>query len=366
MPQAFVAEWEDLEHHAIEPNVYLSPDFVIPAGEQLAPSPGLLVLRVRVDGRLAGLGVFQQAGASWRMPCPHLRAYASPYALVTGLLLRRGVEREALGGLLRWMREDLHAPRAIEFEEWRTDGPTAPLLGALLPEFGLDWWSYYKRERAVLLRAQSGGSAFDALGSKRRKNMRRALRDLEAIGPVRWELLRGPGVTPAAVDRFLALEALGWKGEEGTAMLSKPADTRFFRDVVDRLAVKNRVFFSELWCGDQIVASNSNFIAGDMGFAFKVGWDPRFRDQSPGILNELQFMEGFAEAMPDIACIDGGAQPGSFIDGLWAGRMALEWGMLVSGALLSSYGQVLSAVREIRDAVRPPAGRDGADTAGGA
>jgi hypothetical protein len=173
-------------------------------------------------------------------------------------------------------------------------------------------------------------------------------------------------VTPAAVDRFLTLEALGWKGDEGTAMLSKPADMRFFRAVVERLAGENRVFFSELWCGDDIVASNSNFIAGDMGFAFKVGWDPGFRDQSPGILNELQFMEGFADAMPDIACVDGGAQPGSFIDGLWAGRIALEWGMLVSGALLGSYGQLLSAGREIRDAVRPRDGRDGADTAGGA
>jgi hypothetical protein len=354
----FVDEWADLERHAIEPNIYLSPHFAVPAAKHLAPSPALVLLTVRVDGRLAVLGLFQHAAASWRMPRGHLRAYGLPYALQSGLLVHREFAREGLAGLLRWMATGRHAPPALEFEEWRTEGPVARLLGDVRSGYGLAWCAFQRRERAVLMRAECSGDALASLGSRRRKSLRRAMRDLEEKGPVRWELLRGSQVTPAAVDRFLTLEAMGWKGGDGTALLSKPQDTRFFRAVVDGLATENRVFFCELWCGDHIVASNSNFIAGDMGFAFKVGWNPEFRAQSPGILNELRFMEQFAARMPDITSIDGGAQPGSFIDALWTGRDALEWGFLVSGAFLTRYSRLLAAARQARHALRLRASRD--------
>ena len=39
---------------------------------------------------------------------------------------------------------------------------------------------------------------------------------------------------------------------------------------------------------DKTIASTSNMVSGRAGFAFKVGWDGRFRKYGVGILNAIQ------------------------------------------------------------------------------
>lgn len=349
---SLVDEWTALERQALEPNVYLSPHFVVPAWRHLDHSPAPLLLVIRDSDGLAGLGVFQRAPASWRVPWPHLQAYSTNFSFLTGLLLHRERAREALSGVLRWMAEDRDAPPALAFPDWRAAGPTASLLRGL-SDHGVRWYPFSRRQRAVLQQMASAGDPLATLSGRKKRRLRKARRDLEAKGPVRFEVLRGPAVTSEAVERFLMLESMGWRGEAGTALLSNPRDADFFRAVVTALAPENRVFFAELWCGDEIVASTSNFTAGDMGFAFKIGWDPRFRSETPGVLNEICLVEQFAERLPDLQAIDSGAQPGSYIDDLWPGRVDLERGCLVAGAVMKRYQDVLSMVRRAKHALRP-------------
>ena len=65
-------------------------------------------------------------------------------------------------------------------------------------------------------------------GSSVRKYMRACRRHI-LNGPIAFEIIRGGPGLGALVEEMLALEAAGWKGREGTAILSKPEDARFYR-----------------------------------------------------------------------------------------------------------------------------------------
>jgi hypothetical protein len=348
---AEIEAWSALECEALEPNVYLSPPFVLAAARHLTPTAAPVLLMARVSGRLAGLGVFEHAAASWRLPCRHLRTYLPVHAFLSGLLVHRDHAPEVVSGVLHWMARHPDAPPALAIEGWLATGPTATMLRDSAPAFGLDWWSHSQQDRAILHRESAPAAAGPQMSKRRRSRLRLALGGLAAKGAVRWDLKRGAEVTPAVVDRFLALEAMGWKGEAGTALLSAPEHAAFFRDVVAALAVGERVFFTELWCGDRIIASTSNFVAGRVGFAFKLGWDPAFRDQSPGLLNERFLMERFPDLLPGVDYLDSGAQPGSFIEELWPDRTTLEWGCLVSGRILKLHQRIFFGLRSARRAV---------------
>ena len=92
---------------------------------------------------------------------------------------------------------------------------------------------------------------------KFRSHLRRAKRQLEEQGTL--ELKHYSAADPAALEKFYALEASGWKGAEGTAIKCDPA-TRQFYDAVAQAAARDGYLsldFLEL---------NGKPIAGHFGF----------------------------------------------------------------------------------------------------
>ena len=103
---------------------------------------------------------------------------------------------------------------------------------------------------------------------KFRSHLRRAKRQLEEQGTL--ELKHYSAADPEALEKFYALEASGWKGEEGTAIKCHPS-TRQFYDAVAQAAARDGYLsldFLEL---------NGKPIAGHFGF--NLAW-PVFSGQS--------------------------------------------------------------------------------------
>jgi len=123
-----------------------------------------------------------------------------------------------------------------------------------------------------------------------------------------------------AIEAFLSLEHMGWKGDEGSSLRSRPEDEAFFREVVSGFASEGRALFIEVTFDGVPIASICNFIAGNVGFGFKIGWDPGFRAASPALINELELMRHASAAFADIVYFDSGASPTSFINELWLAR----------------------------------------------
>jgi hypothetical protein len=87
---------------------------------------------------------------------------------------------------------------------------------------------------------------------------------------------------PVEVERFLAMEASGWKGEAGTALAADPAHAAFFAELCRRLGRGGGLELSVLRCAGRTLAMTVVLIGRTARYAFKVAIDEDFRKQAPG------------------------------------------------------------------------------------
>ena len=127
--------------------------------------------------------------------------------------------------------------------------------------------------------------------------------------------------------------------------------------MIDGFSRCGRVFFTELCVNHEVIASTSNVVSGNAGFAFKVGWHPGYAKLAPGLLNELELIRHAPTLCAELAYIDSGAAPGSYVDDLVAGPPLAHVGPVchhVAGA--AGAGRAAAAVSGPTLAADPPGG----------
>ena len=352
---ALAAPWRALERRALEPNAYLSPRFVVPALDGLSPPDrpwAVAVWSAHAPASLLGMAVLRREPARLRFPLPHAQAWGGVHAYVGGLMLDAAQAQPALGALL-----DAVASRspALHLRDLPSDGPTATLLQVVTRQRRLSWFGGHRYERACLDLASEGAAARwqTHVTGARRREAARLKRRLAERGRLDWHWLRADGVDEAAVDRFLALEHAGWKGQEGTSLQSHPAQENFFRGMTEAFRRDGELFFTELRLDGKAIASSCNLRSGDRGFAFKVAFDPEHARCGPGILNELGLLAALETDCDGLRHLDSGAQPGSFIEHYWPDRVALVSGTLALHPVAEAAARVASAWSWLRARWRP-------------
>lgn len=324
---ADLAAWRHLEGRAAEPNGYLSPHFVLPALRHLDPSLDVRLVVAEQPGpderRLLGLALVHSQAPSRTLPLPHLAGYASRHSYLGHWLLERDHAAAAALALLRALRRRHPWAAVLTLPQCPLDGLQAAALQQAARALGSDITVTLRQQRAMLLPATAGAAALrERLGQKQHSNQERCRRRLQEQGALDWALLRGDA-DDTTVEHFLALEHGGWKLEEGTSLRSQPADEAFFTEMARGFIGDGRALFTELRLDGRPIASTANFVSGDMGFAFKVGWDDSLRKFGVGLLNEAGFVQEAPELCADLRSVDSGAQPASFIEALWPDRREL-------------------------------------------
>ncbi len=354
----FVDAWVDLEGRAVEGNAFLSPHFVLPALRFLDPRKRPLVLAVyRNDGacdHLIGLGVFIARPPAVRFPLPHLEAYRCPHTFLTGLLLDRDNQWLTLEGLGAYLSSPTVQWCGIEFQDRMADGALDQIYQDEAITSMVRWCEYYRHRRAILLpKAASETLATVLADGSFGKDLRRKRRRLEERGEVGWRFRTGRDVTPECIETFLRLEDQGWKAEDGKSMLSRPGHAEFCREMFKRFAADGRAFFTELTLNGHVIASTSNLISGDIGFAFKIGWNTEFAAVSPGLLNELELIRYAGEHLSSLKFIDSGAVEGSFIERLWRDSRQATTGILTGGYAGAAVLPAISIARRLKRGMCP-------------
>ena len=127
---------------------------------------------------------------------------------------------------------------------------------------------------------------------KFRANLRRARRQLEEQGTLTLRHIED--FDQDVLDKFYALEASGWKGQQGTAILSNQ-NTKLFYDEIAKAAAGNGYLSLDLLeLNGRPIAAHYALIVGGRYFLAKAGYDERFHRYSPGqllvheILNETE------------------------------------------------------------------------------
>ncbi len=117
-----------------------------------------------------------------------------------------------------------------------------------------------------------------------RSQVGRRTRGLQREGELSFRVADGSHELERDLETFFALEASGWKGEQGTAITSRPETDALYRRFAAAAASRGwlRLYFLEL---------DGRAIAADFGCAFagtgvfmKTGFDERYSRLSPGLV----------------------------------------------------------------------------------
>jgi CelD/BcsL family acetyltransferase involved in cellulose biosynthesis len=117
------------------------------------------------------------------------------------------------------------------------------------------------------------------LTRKFKANLRNRERRLNALGETTLEVVKEGGPQSQALQIFYELEASGWKGEGGTAVVQHPSVKAFYDRLVDRSA--------DLWVpilrvGGRPVAAQVVPVRGRTMFIQKTAYDREFSSYAPG------------------------------------------------------------------------------------
>jgi CelD/BcsL family acetyltransferase involved in cellulose biosynthesis len=286
-----VAAWAALESRASEPNAFLSPHFVIPSARHLTPEqvPQVLIVeRQRGAARdVVGIAVVTEESATRQVPVRRLAGYRSRHSFLSGLLLDREGPEQVFDAMLGFIREAFPRCKAVGMPQVWSDGPLAAPGGIASKACEFSPLLTETTPRAILRPSDCEAQLQDKALARRIRDLDRRQRRLRQLGELAWRCHRSEGIPAESIEAFLTLEHMGWKGEQGSSLRSRPEDEAFFRDMVAGFATQRRVMFAELTLDGEPIASICNLVSGSVGFCFKIGWNPAFRSNSPALINEL-------------------------------------------------------------------------------
>ena len=320
-------QWRALAERALEPNGYYLPGWELAVDAYASGRTGASALLARSAAapdsanRLIGLMPVISMARAYKIPLPALVS-AHPYGTQCTPPLDRDLAHEAATGLLRTARQA--GAHALILREISLDGATMKTLREVMRQEGLQPRVLQSQLRACLDATSEPEKLLrDALGAKKLKELRRQRHRLAEHGAIRFDVARTREQVAAALEIFLRVEASGWKGKRGTALIQDDGDAAFVRRAASALAETGQCEIVTLYAGDTPVAAGIVLRHQDRAFFFKLGIDEHFAKFSPGVQLTLELTRHLC-ADPTIATADSTASADHpMINPIWRGRFAI-------------------------------------------
>lgn len=197
---------------------------------------------------------------------------------------------------------------------------------------------------------QAGWDETKVLSSKRRKEHRRLAKKL----PLEHIVLHGEDARSEGFKEFCRLEALGWKGDFGTALKQEEHVFAYARALVDHHVTTGTMTIDCMRDGERTVAMLITFQKEGRGVIWKIAHDPEFDHVSPGRQLILSATARFIEENQNV-CMDSLADVNHpLINRLWPDRLDLGTMSVVLGNF-SLPAKVLSGLDELEARLRAKA-----------
>ncbi len=284
--------WQALAGRAVEPNPSLEPACVVPAA------------RHQSFGHEIELAVAEEDGKFYAcLPVRNVKRWHKlPYPIVTSQVRRmiysgtplvdpdRGLDAcGALFDVLGAARER-GGGRVLALQEITGGGAVDAFVRAAAEQRGLRRIEFESWDRPMLFRRRHCNYDDHHQQRTRRDIAKKSRRLARTIGDPK---LVDHGGDPDALDRYIALEAAGYKAGIGVAMATVPGETEWFREMCGRFAEAGRLHVLALEAGGHTLAMNVWIEAGEGLFMIKTSFDEDYSYYSPGLLLHTASLEYF-------------------------------------------------------------------------
>lgn len=288
------AQLEKLAGQALEPNIFFEPALLQPALTHLASNDIKLCTGYNADtgAMTAAMPVGRAKGRYGPLsivPAP-LMVWQHPYAMLGLPLTDRFSSEAALDALFESITKQFSGPKVLLMRHIRSDGPLWPVLKTALEHTGRRHVVLEEYDRAGLDVTDPGETTMRKLiGKKSASSIRASRRKLSELGKLTTlSTVKGDAIAKA-LETFLKLEASGWKGRAGTALLtSGTGHAAFVREGVAELAKSGRARIDLTMLDDEPIAGTLSIRGGSKTvpnwMPWKTAYDERFIDHGPGAL----------------------------------------------------------------------------------
>jgi CelD/BcsL family acetyltransferase involved in cellulose biosynthesis len=321
--ESHVPEWRALAARALEPNVFYEPAFMRAAAPVFGAGAGAVLIRT-AGGKLAGLFPARKERRCGGLS-PMLVGWTHPFAPLGTPLVDRDEPEAVIAAWLGHLGRDTAMPAHLLLPIVPERGAFTEALDAVLARDGLRSAAFGRHERALLAPGATRNGYLDrAISLVRRKKLRGQRRRLADIAPVTFATASGAAGIEAALEDFLVLEASGWKGLAGTAIVNDPAIKNFVRSAVMALAADGQARIDRLLLNATAVAATVTLASGDTAWCWKIAYNEGLARSSPGVQLICDLTESLL-AKPQPLRADSCASAGHpMIDHVWRERLPLS------------------------------------------
>jgi hypothetical protein len=322
--RAMGGAWRDLFHGCAEPNPFYGPDFLLPllAFDRKLARTRFLIAETRLGPRteLAALCPIMPTG----LGLPGLRRSIGtarhPYIFNHLPLLRAG--REA--SLWRAMLDALEAAfrrGVLVIPSSPLGSPAARALRDALAASGRASFVLAHGERAAIIAAGGVEAHLASIKARTLAKMRHHERELRKLGQVRYvSAVSGAGLAEA-VEAFIALEARGWKGRQGSAFACDPRALAFARQALSGAADAPGARVDYLTLDGTTIGACLHLATRGYSATFKIAYDETLAKYAPGVLAMFMSLQSLL-AEPWTQRLDSGVGPDHAVGAIWRDRLA--------------------------------------------
>ena len=243
-----VPAWKRLAECCLCPNIFYEPQLFIPAWKYLRQgNVRLAVIQAAQRAQpgapkvLCGILPLEISRTTHGLPVRSAKLWQHLHCFLTTPLIRSDFAQETLSKFVEFLRADEHGVGILNLPCVSAEGPFQHALVDFVREQNLAWLQKDIYRRALFVRKNSDELFMEDWPRKRRHELSRLERRLEEAGKLVVEEFHVGDDSELFADQFLALEAMGWKGMQGTAMATTQAQANFLKAAMLELASENRL-----------------------------------------------------------------------------------------------------------------------------
>ena len=362
---------EDIDRvtdYALEPNIFFSPRFLVPAMPRLDEREvRLMMLQDGPSGEAETrfLMPFSIERSGFPLGPEVIRAWANSYSPYGIPIVERREASRILDDLLSTLGDPkLGMPKVLVLPDIMMESPAIATLRGVAIGRGLPVLTTASVQRPFLQSDKDSVDYFkDNLSSSTRRNYRRMRRNLEAMGEFDYEVARNPTDVRFAMEEFLLLENAGWKGRQKTSLAAERFRAAFAREAINNLAERDLVRIHAFKLDGRVVASLIVLVQSGHAWTWKTTYDEALAQYSIGTMLMMEATESHLDD-PNIQITDSCAvEDHPVMTRLWSERR--EFATMIVGlrpdsdrearmvaAQLDLYRNTRNAAKQMRDRLR--------------